>query len=114
RFTTGRIQLFGAATLGVTYSKIGEDRFVLGEIEPAIGLVVGFEVGARFRIGQRASFEASLGFVRHSAEHEIDTVVGSAAVAGTITDMLLKVDACFDLSPHSWCRRATWQSRAGA
>ena len=98
RFDAGRrAQLFVAGSLGGTYSSIGESEFAGGEIEAAVGYVVGFELGARFRLGERAGLEVAIGYAFHAAEHEIDTVLGSTDVDGRVSGAVLRIGGYFDL-----------------
>jgi hypothetical protein len=98
RFDVGRrAQLFAAGAIGGTFSSLGESDFPGGEIESAVGYMLGFELGARFRLGARAGVEVAIGFARHVAEHEVDTVLGSSDVDGEVSGALLRIGGFFDL-----------------
>ncbi|WP_428263885.1 hypothetical protein [Haliangium sp.] len=97
RVDVGRAQVFVGGAFGLTYSSIGEDEFFGGDIDPAFGYHLGVDFGARLRIGNGAGIEAGVGLVRHSVEHEIDTLIGSTSVDGTVTSVLLELGGFFEM-----------------
>lgn len=90
-----RTLLYLAGILGLSYSNLGEDEFLGGDVDPAVGYHVGLALGIHAALTQDLHLNFETALLRHHADHEVDTLLGSFDIDGEVSQLLVRAGVSF-------------------